>query len=520
MPATHTTTYVIPEDKSVEEVLETLRRRLSVRPQATPGHTLTFYDTFDWRLYRDGGSLAVTPVGKASSLLWAGHGGAVRHRLCLGSPPGFVWDLPPGPCRDALAPVLQMRRLLPMVKIRHRGRLLRVLDGEQKTVARLYLDQDVARAPSRAAAAQPLPPVLRLAPVRGYDADHDRVGRVLEKNLALPRADGTQLSTALAAIGRWPGELSSKVRIDLEPAMPAARAARAIHKRLLEVIELNEDGTRRDLDSEFLHDFRVSVRRTRAALSQIKEVHPPAALEHFRREFSWLGSLTGPTRDLDVYLLKMPAYRASLPAAVQDDLAPLTEFLHRRQRQEQRRLARQLGSSRYRRLLEDWHAFLAEEDCGTAPNAAMPIGELASQRIWKVYRRVLRRGGAIEPRTPAEAVHDLRLDCKKLRYLLEFFRSLYDAALMDRLIRALKRLQDNLGDFNDYEIQQTQIRHFAEQMAEQGTAPAATLMAMGRLVARLERGQAEERQRFSERFPEFAREKNRQHARALFASRG
>jgi hypothetical protein len=100
--------------------------------------------------------------------------------------------------------------------------------------------------------------------------------------------------------------------------------------------------------------------------------------------------------------------------------------------------------------------------------------------------------------------------------LLEFFRSLYDAGQIERMVRALKRLQDNLGDFNDYQVQRESLRSFADQMLEDGATQADTLMAMGRLVERLEEGQAEERQRFAERFRRFAAKKNHARFKRLF----
>ena len=62
---------------------------------------------------------------------------------------------------------------------------------------------------------------------------------------------------------------------------------------------------REQLDTEFLHDFRVALRRTRSLLGQIRDVFPAAAVEHFSSEFSWIGRLTGPPRDLDVLLLAL-----------------------------------------------------------------------------------------------------------------------------------------------------------------------------------------------------------------------
>ena len=73
------------------------------------------------------------------------------------------------------------------------------------------------------------------------------------------------------------------------------------------------------------------------------------------------------------------------------------------------------------------------------------------------------------------------------------------------LIDALKGLQDNLGDFNDFGVQQETLRRFARQMAEEGEVPVETLMAMGRLISRLEEGEEAERRRFHEMFDRFAR---------------
>ena len=48
--------------------------------------------------------------------------------------------------------------------------------------------------------------------------------------------------------------------------MPAGAAAAAILLRLLDTIDANVGGVLTDTDTEFLHDLRVSVRRSRSAL--------------------------------------------------------------------------------------------------------------------------------------------------------------------------------------------------------------------------------------------------------------
>ncbi len=152
------------------------------------------------------------------------------------------------------------------------------------------------------------------------------------------------------------------------------------------------------------------------------------------------------------------------------------------------------------------------------PNALRPIRVVISERIWKVYRRVHREGSAIQSDTPAEALHQLRIVCKKLRYLVTLFGSLYEVEDVQRLRAPLKALQDNLGDFNDLEVQQDHLRLFGHEMLEEGLGNAETFMAMGRLVQQLGFRQKQERRRFHTRFAGFSKKSNRSLFRRTFRS--
>ena len=253
---------------------------------------------------------------------------------------------------------------------------------------------------------------------------------------------------------------------------------------------------------EFLHDFRVALRRTRSTLSQMKGVLPEEITRYFMEEFSWLASKTGPSRDLDVYLLKIPAYRAALYPTARKELEPLVRLLEEKKKVELGRLRRCLRSKRFHRLLEDWRAFLETPDTPdpALPNAQRPIRDVASERIWKALDKVQRRGARIGQFTPAKDLHRLRIDCKKLRYLLSFFQSLYPRDSLKPLNRELKGLQDHLGDFNDLQIQREALGSFAEEMMAARTAPPATLLAMGQLMGQLEGKQTKEREAFHQQF--------------------
>jgi CHAD domain-containing protein len=170
-------------------------------------------------------------------------------------------------------------------------------------------------------------------------------------------------------------------------------------------------------------------------------------------------------------------------------------------------------------LLQDWHAFL-EQDYNPetwSEKASSPIGVIANRRIWKSYRLAIKAGEAIDNDSPPAALHELRIDCKKFRYLMEFFQSLYPLGKIRKQIKALKSLQDNLGDLQDLQVQAEALKKFGHEMqAERSNLPSETFMAMGVLIDMLYQRQKNERRNFAERFARFARPSNRRVCKELF----
>ena len=497
--------FELSNQKQGRAILATAKRQFRTARATRGRDRRTYFDTFDWRLWRVGGNLSAVRDGEDWTIRWRRAQGDNELSERSAAPPAFAWDLPAGRLRSDLGELIEMRRLLPLVELEGGSEELRLLDRREKTVARLRLEGWRVR-PAGGKSAKRMPPRLVAVPVRGFERDFARLIGLLEHE-GLKRDETPLLERAYEACGLEPGDYRAKVQIPLEPELPAHLAMRRIHRQLLETIRRNEPGLRENLDSEFLHDFRVAVRRTRSALTQVKGVFPVPALKRFRKEFAWLGGHTGALRDLDVYLLKLDDYRASLPAEAAAGLGALEELLRRKQKIEHRRVARALDTKRYRRLLSGWEAFLADEEApDTPPTGRAPIAEVARDRILKAHARVIKKGRAIGPDSPDEKLHRLRIDGKKLRYLLEFFRDLYEPKKIAGVIKALKGLQDNLGDFNDLSVQQGAMTHFAEELAELH-APAAPLLALGQLIGNLIGRHDEERRRFHEQFDRFDRPK-------------
>ena len=147
-----------------------------------------------------------------------------------------------------------------------------------------------------------------------------------------------------------------------------------------------------------------------------------------------------------------------------------------------------------------------------------PTKEVADARIWSMYRRVRKAGRAITLDSPASELHALRKHCKKLRYLLEFFSSLYPQQQVSALVKAPKRLLDNLGKFQDTAMQVDHLRETTRRMHDAGGVETDTLLAMGALVGGLFERQRQARIEFSAIFSDFDSKRNRLTFRDLFAS--
>jgi CHAD domain-containing protein len=224
---------------------------------------------------------------------------------------------------------------------------------------------------------------------------------------------------------------------------------------------------------------------------------------------------------MDVYLLKFDSYQKSLPQSMQEDLQPFQDFLQAHHREAQQDLVRKLNSPHFRKLIKEWRGWLEAEvpEVSSQPSAMLPVARLADLRIHKMHKRVLKDGKKIDRDSPAENLHELRKDCKKLRYLMEFFQSLYPKPEIRSLIKQLKVLLDNLGDFQDLQVQAEAIEAFGEQMREE-KAPASALMAMGALVSQLLERQQQAREEFAALFADFSTKENTQAFQRLFGGKG
>lgn len=487
-----------PADSAVDlaEVVEALSASFTVVTGGSQVVRRARLDTFDHRLRDAGLVLEHHATATDGRLVLVGPDAVATRTEPVTDPrwPALSDALPAGSVRDALAPVTGIRALMVTSEERRRVRRVELHDPEGKTVARLQLDEPVGKTSA-------VPAEVRVLPLRGYDEAARRTSTILAALGLRPATDDADLDHVPPPAGP-------------DRSAPATVLLAGVLQEFLAAMQANLPGLLDDVDTEFLHDFRVAIRRTRSTLKLGRPALPEEMRTRWEPAFKWLGDLTTPVRDLDVYELDLPAMSGWLVAAEPSDLGPFAAHLRRRRTAERRALVRGLRSARFTRLLADWEQALNElaaaehtdgdhvdEDAGSgAPTA----GELADRSITRTFRRVARDGGSITPDSPAEDLHSLRKRCKELRYALEVFSGVIDKTARKQAVTDLKGLQDVLGRFQDSEVQRHALREFAEEMVADGTSAGAVL-AMGELVGHLDGEQDRAHQDFRSTFGRFVR---------------
>jgi CHAD domain-containing protein len=391
--------------------------------------------------------------------------------------------------------------LLPQLQVtgRRSNGVLRDAAGKVVTAAELYEGVHVVDRPDIDCPAT----TIEIHEVPGYAKQTDRTLEVL-RSAGIEECETDTLTLCAVAAGVELAGFTAKATVPLEPAMAAADGFRLVLANLATTINANWQGTIDQTDPEFLHDLRIAVRRTRVVLANAKQVLPAEILEQTRDEFAWLANLTSTPRDLDVYLLEWSKYTDPLGAEVSPLLDPVRDLLEQRRNDGHGALERGLRSERAATLMNSWHAWLTEPTVSDAPaaRAGRSLGRLIAKRIARAHGILIERGRLIEPDTPAEQVHDLRKDAKKLRYLLECFGSLLSKGALKQYVKRLKALQDNLGEHQDAEVHVHMLRAVAIELHEAG-ASADTMVAIGQLTERLDQQRLAARVEFADRFADY-----------------
>lgn len=314
----------------------------------------------------------------------------------------------------------------------------------------------------------PVTATLRLGKLRAVTAERPAARLLLEGPgpavLALARTLAADMALlpgpALAEEGRAlaRGEGVRPRRRGAPALGPAATVEGALIVavgHLLEVLLHQAPACRRDAGPEGVHQMRVALRRLRSVLRAFRPAAGGPALEAFDTGLRDLGRLLGPARDFDVFLAGLGG---RLTAAIPDDrrIAALIRAAEARRTAAYAALRTALDGVGFRRLvLEGLSVCLLQPWTANPDSQAELLRErlppFASRLLDRRWDKLCERGEAIEE-LGADALHDLRLEAKKLRYAAELFAELWTGKTARKFLKRLSEVQETLGVANDVAV--------------------------------------------------------------------
>ncbi|HVW75812.1 MAG TPA: CHAD domain-containing protein [Rhizomicrobium sp.] len=206
---------------------------------------------------------------------------------------------------------------------------------------------------------------------------------------------------------------------------------------------LRAPGSRDSRSVEGLHQLRVAFRRLEVALGAFGREFGQDWIEELRGRAKILLGRLSPARDLDVFAGKL---LVSPPkSGVSDGLSQLRARVE---------IARDSAWAAAQACISsaDFEIFI--DDIAALAGSLLPLTR--DRKLPRTARRILNRQNArVKKRAKAARseeegdLHRLRIALKKLRYTAEFFAPLYSRHKVGRYLKAVRGLQNHLGDLND-----------------------------------------------------------------------
>lgn len=250
-----------------------------------------------------------------------------------------------------------------------------------------------------------------------------------------------------------PAQQIEKITPAIAPVLPEDSMAEAGRKILLaELCKMlqHEAGSRTGENIEDVHDMRVAIRRMRSMIRLLTPYIKRKATRAHNRDLRRLGRVLGEVRDLDVMIEQLQNYQTTLDADVQPVLQTVIDELNSRRSEAREALNDYFDKKSYHRFVKSFCDFLTQP----LPERRHKDGVIPYQvrhvLPMLIYDRLaaVRAYETILDQADTRTLHALRIEFKRLRYLLSLFQDVLGQQVGE-VIEEIKTIQDHLGHLND-----------------------------------------------------------------------
>lgn len=298
---------------------------------------------------------------------------------------------------------------------------------------------------------------VELELVEGDAAHLFEIAEALHETAPMRLSTRSKSERGYALLGCKPRNPVKAPEVPVTAEMPTEEAIRTVCRSCQRHLLENEIPLREDRDPEAVHQMRVALRRLRSALSVFKEMVTNDETEALKTDLKWLTGELGPARDTDVFIAEvLEPVRQARPR--EDGLDDLIKRFEARNAEHYKTALAAVDSRRFTALMlriGGWiegGSWRRPDEAAGATRLEEPVGGVAASILAKHHKKVLKKGKRFTQLDPHDR-HRLRVYIKKLRYASEFFGDVWGGGKkVKNYVKALKTLQDDLGDLNDIAV--------------------------------------------------------------------
>ena len=205
---------------------------------------------------------------------------------------------------------------------------------------------------------------------------------------------------------------------------------------------------------EFLHQFRVNLRRIKSLMSIFKDLFDSDIYQKINCSLRDAIIATNKKRDLDIFLVNLNNSQEK------DDLAEFIKFLTKEQKIEEQKFIEFIKEEKVEDIIFNLEAILSENsNFYTTRLANLPAKEYIKNTIKYLYTKTIKTIRKLDNQTKLEKFHEARIKIKKIRYLTDTFK-IYSPK---KHKKSLKKYQNIFGELNDLKNQVNIINHYIPQ---------------------------------------------------------
>ena len=484
--------WVLQSTAQLEQLLAALGESYSVTPVAQSSQRVIYLDTFDWRVWRHGDVLEYHEHKQQKKLLWRKIDHLTEHvEIPLDECPDFIEAIADWLQPKALLAITQPRALVEQASSRQRIGVYDIQDDAEKVVCRLkVVKENIRHTNNRSGVA--LATRVQIDEMRGYEKVFANVARIAEQS-GLTAYGQDPLVRLLQLTERRPCDYSNRLRLQLQPQQRADAAARQILLQLINIMQVNEAGMRKNRDTEHLHDYRHAVQRAHALLKQLKHVIPEDTRQRFIKDLDWINQSSRALFDLNGWLLGFKQSSELLSKSQRPHLDALYAWLKKQQRAECAKLNKLLKGAEYKKFTKRWRVFMECEvpDHSVLKRAEQPVEQVAGRQVWKVYKRLVSHEDANVMKMSHDKLLQMGEACATLGQLLALARTLSPDKPITELSTALHAMQGVLDDCINRQNRAHALRGYIQAMRSKGLREKNAEAAIDRMLNRILDGKSE-----------------------------